>query len=948
MVSTAAPAAPTFLVERSLTRPARPESRAIWPRVAAVLLILFGFWLRLYRIDYQSIWWDEGFSYHAATLGYADLVQFAATQDTHPLLYHLTLKWWMGAVGDSELALRYLSLIPGVLSLALIHVLGRRLGGPTVGLLALALLVVSPFHVAYSQEARMYALVTLLAIAATLALTRAVRDRGWRPWLVWGVLFGLGLQTHYSIILVAAGWGVWLIVRILAEWSEGGARTLSGALLGTAVAAIVFLPWLPAGIQQVVSFESPATEPLTLTTVLWRLIRYGLGGPLFEGDRPDSFWFGPASLTLALAFVLTFWLGYRRSRRSRWAVWLAPCLVLLPLAAYVPILMRKPMFHPRYLLVLLPYVLLTLAFAASHQNVPWRRARALILIPSLALSWSGLTGYYFDPAAQKDQVREMVAYIEQQATKRNVSPVALVDTDAYSMDYYIRGRFPLYPLGNSAPAKVIEAFRAASVHAPFFYHVTWFKTGSDSLEMVPYLGLRYGEPGEVRRFLGGTVSEYRLLRGPDGEELPPLVPSGELYGSALRLIGRTTGAGGQGDFSAGGHLWTVLRWRLEESTRTDYRVGLRLVNAAGHEFGTSDRTLVTADQRYTSRWSPGEEQLGFLALEIDPGAPPGDYQLTATVYDRRDPTKSLEHDQPGDPTHRYLPIASIRLDPPATPPTDPRLPELRGTPADLGPMRWLGRGPVGDRYRTGDRFELPVYWQAIAPIPAGAVAVIEAIAPDGSRSPLGTPTRIGSPTFPANQWSVGIIQRDYLKARLPGDLPAGTYELAARVRTGEAEWTAPLDARIAVDVAERSRTIPALDQPLGRAFGPAIRLVGWSSPGGGEAGTWPRPNGQLPITLVWQSTGETEVDYTVFVQVLGPDGRLLAQHDAPPAAGAWPTSTWVAAQVVEDPHLLTLPADLPRGRYRVIAGLYDPRTGTRLKPEGGVEDYVELFARDVP
>ena len=89
------------------------------------------------------------------------------------------------------------------------------------------------------------------------------------------------------------------------------------------------------------------------------------------------------------------------------------------------------------------------------------------------------------------------------------------------------------------------------------------------------------------------------------------------------------------------------------------------------------------------------------------------------------------------------------------------------------------------------------------------------------------------------------------------------------------------------------------------------------------------------------------VNYTVFVQALSADWTVVAQQDLPPLAGAAPTTTWLAGEVLTDPHHLALPANLAPGEYRLIAGMYDPNTGQRLPIATG-GDFVELGAVSVP
>jgi hypothetical protein len=117
-------------------------------------------------------------------------------------------------------------------------------------------------------------------------------------------------------------------------------------------------------------------------------------------------------------------------------------------------------------------------------------------------------------------------------------------------------------------------------------------------------------------------------------------------------------------------------------------------------------------------------------------------------------------------------------------------------------------------------------------------------------------------------------------------------------------------------------------------IGSSIELVGYKVESkGGKTDTGPEVPGAdqlLDVTLYWRAnTGVTE-DYTVFVQLLGPDGRLITQHDGQPLYGNLPTSNWSWGEIVPDHHLLSIPADLPHGRYQLIAGMYMLDTMERL------------------
>lgn len=80
-------------------------------------------------------------------------------------------------------------------------------------------------------------------------------------------------------------------------------------------------------------------------------------------------------------------------------------------------------------------------------------------------------------------------------------------------------------------------------------------------------------------------------------------------------------------------------------------------------------------------------------------------------------------------------------------------------------------------------------------------------------------------------------------------------------------------------------------------------------------------------------------DYTVFVQLVGPQG-LVSQWDAQPLHGNCPTSAWAEADQIEDGFELNIPLTVEQGQYLLIAGLYDADTGERLRTP--TDDHVVL------
>ena len=92
----------------------------------------------------------------------------------------------------------------------------------------------------------------------------------------------------------------------------------------------------------------------------------------------------------------------------------------------------------------------------------------------------------------------------------------------------------------------------------------------------------------------------------------------------------------------------------------------------------------------------------------------------------------------------------------------------------------------------------------------------------------------------------------------------------------------------------------------------------------------------LALTLYWQATGPLgDAPLTVFTHLLDASGRLIAQHDSPPAEAQRPTPGWTTDETVIDAHRLTFTDPAYTGDAVLEVGLYDPVTGARLPTPDG-------------
>jgi 4-amino-4-deoxy-L-arabinose transferase-like glycosyltransferase len=206
--------------------------------------------LRFYDIGRRSAWLDEGFSIHFAKLDPARLVSDLVAEDIHPPLYFLTLHFWMLAFGDSEAAVRSLSAVTGCAAVVVVYGVGRLLVDRGVGLLAAALVALSSFHIAYSQETRSYSLLALLTALSFYFFLKMWKEPSRRHQVGYVLVTVALLYTHLYGLFVILAQNAVFIGSIAFRLSARPPLPARGWLRLQAVTVLAFVPWIYAVARQ--------------------------------------------------------------------------------------------------------------------------------------------------------------------------------------------------------------------------------------------------------------------------------------------------------------------------------------------------------------------------------------------------------------------------------------------------------------------------------------------------------------------------------------------------------------------------------------------------------------------------------------------------------------------------------------------------------------------------
>ncbi len=970
----------------------RPTASLLY-RFALLALVLAAFALRLYRLDAESLWYDEGVTVYVAGLNPVALTRWTAA-DIQPPLYYYVVAAWGRLAGWSEWALRAPSVFFGTLLVPLLAMVAMRLFRQrSATLLAALITTVHPFLLYYSQEARNYALLLALGTLTAYCLLRVAyrveADQGEdrRLWVGYLLAATAAMYTHYfAAFLILA---LVLVGLIPTPRTASPRRHLAQLFSSHLVLLLLYTPWLFVMLRQLGGDASYLPGPFRLDQALEQLATSALYG---ETYLP---WALGARIPLAIATLLALVVLFRRSRV---ALLITLLWVIAPTAGVLALAGVVPKFNVRYASLALPGLILlwggglswrpsaasstpALGHRFTHHAL---RITQLVALGLLAASFLHANRFWADPTfITRSQWRETAAYIRDHREPGDA--VVLSSGHAWPVwDYYAPDipalRLPdidvldvNQALGYTEAGEILRDGLAGADRA---WLVEWQDEVLDPMGVVP---LHLAEAGKSTRLEGIhsqrgdelwhiDLSRYDDIAASAINPEPPRnlnINFGDqivLLGSELIQSSRDT---------------LRLFWQLApgiDGLKANYRISGE-ITFDSDTYGTITYAALP-DQRPaayvfpSSRWQPSQvivgglgdqEELYLPTLEdVMPGALPGSYTLRLTLYDPASDVAGLDVlGSTGAPLGKRAAIP-FSLDRIVSPGTDVPLPE----PVDhirVGSLRAYVLDPTDENpwspremdealvLEAGAPQRLAIGWsleEATQPVPfvlrwyAGhePASTGEAFVHEEAAEIEGATAWL--PRLPGGNF------REIRLLQAPSNLPAGDYRvqfervIPQRPEQTSALWWLP----VTVLVSTRTFDLPPLAQSTAAIFSDAalvdaIELAGLIDP----LPDLFAADEQLSLTLAWRALDTPAANYSVTVQFLNDAGQPVAQADAPLPGGS---RSWLAGEVVTQTLELVGPSE--PGTYRVIAAVYeaDAPGQPRLSTESGV-DFVELGTLEI-
>ncbi len=385
-------------------------------RLLLLALTLAGFGWRAHALSAQSLWRDEVDAIFFALRDLPETLAMAVQPGQNGVLYFLGLRPWLQAVGTSEFALRYPSVLLGVAAIPLLWQVGRRLISGKIShstvianveadhagangrlaldrelppLMAALFLAVNPYQLWYAQEGKMYALIVFLTLLATWLWLDGMGRGGWRPWLLYCATVTVAMYAHLLMILLIPLHILWFFIA----WPQSRQHWRS---YGLALAGLT-LPYLPMVVWQwdmlMIPEQQTGFQRTPLLAMLERMLMSHARGFMPDGD---GLWLAPFYF-VGLAGLLLGWLEIGRPEPDELpalGAWRRHALtvswLLAPIAFIYLMSLREPVFTVRYIIWIAPAAMLIVALGIQ---LVWTNSGRL-QVPLTALLVAYIVGFW--------------------------------------------------------------------------------------------------------------------------------------------------------------------------------------------------------------------------------------------------------------------------------------------------------------------------------------------------------------------------------------------------------------------------------------------------------------------------------------------------------------------------------------------------------------------------
>jgi len=464
-----------------------------------VCIILFAaFFLRVYLLTNQSLWYDEGFSIYYSNNNPLNTSSFVNTtaNDRYQPLYYMLLYFWRQALGDSEFILRFFSVLWGFLTVIVLFFTVLKIYGKNNAIAAIIILSLSSYAVYYSQEVRAYSLSILLNSIQLYFFSKALLEENeCRLKDIWKLMFCISCVLSFlgNILSILFTFALCLshllIYRNIKNWLKWWMPVLIASL-----PVIIFYIKIHSLAESSVNRYRSLLQNIIF--MVYGLLTGTTYGPSMESLRvtdkiPVLLNYLPHLLLLFITLIMIFSAIVINIRKSSSKNRFFVCLFLLStLFAICFGVMTKINLLPRHFFFgLLPLVIvITYVFMEAKPPVRFKKIfyGQIAVVILVILNLFSLYNYYFDKSYYRDDYRSVAEYLKDNENIPSVLLWGNVDLFNYYGYNIIDGRYLIRDILDK------EIFRLSD--------------GSEKVILVVNREFYWEKPGSAINFMSGSYS----------------------------------------------------------------------------------------------------------------------------------------------------------------------------------------------------------------------------------------------------------------------------------------------------------------------------------------------------------------------------------------------------------------------------------------------------------
>ncbi len=352
------------------------RSSLITRNSSLITVLIFGTFLRLYKLGFKSLWLDEAYSAYITKLPLFEMLSQIIKADIHPPFYYLLLHFWT-TLGTTEWYMRLPSALFSIITIWIVYLIGKNLFSAKIGIIASLITSISSYQIYYAQETRLYALITLLCMLSLLILVSALRTSNVKMWIWFTVVNIIALYTYvYSAFFIIGEY-------LIAVWFSKSAKSSVKIILSTAiVTCLAFVP------EILVLFSRKADivnilKPFELSSITIMLPQFVFGYFLLQS--------GLTAILIFILFTVIITMGVFYDRHNK-NIYLLILLIVIPIIITILSPFRTTQFQSKHLIFLSPVLYLLIAHAIT--KIPKKSISMLAVISIVLLNLASLRIYY--------------------------------------------------------------------------------------------------------------------------------------------------------------------------------------------------------------------------------------------------------------------------------------------------------------------------------------------------------------------------------------------------------------------------------------------------------------------------------------------------------------------------------------------------------------------------